>query len=307
VGGAVVEALVNRGISVRAATRKTNKITWTDQVQPVTFDFGDPNLHKAALDGISGLFLIAPPLDIEAPAKLMPFIDKAGEMRVKHIVFLSALSADLKEQNPLGIIERYLKKSGLGYTILRPNFFMENFSTGYVAPMIMSGEISLPAGDGKTSFISVGDIAEVAATIFQEKEKHYGVEYNLTGPEALSYGQVAAIISTLSVIRMTYHPISEGEMIEGARANGMPESAIRYMAALYSMVRKGLMAAVTDDVKKVTGKDPIGFAEFARRNSMLWMHRARLHDRRDRPLTAKDGLRHRRYQRPCGHRERGAA
>jgi uncharacterized protein YbjT (DUF2867 family) len=272
-GRAVVEALVSRGISVRAATRKTRNITWTDMVQPVTFDYANPSLHKAALDGISGLFLVAPPLDSDAPAKLIPFIDKAEEMSVKHIVFLSALSADLEEQNPLAIIELYLKglkKSGIEYTILRPNFFMENFSTGYAALMIKSGKISLPAGDGKTSFISVGDIAEAAATVFQEKERHYGAEYNLTGPEALSYGHVAAIISSLSVMRMTYHPISEAEMIEGARAGRMPDTAIQYMAALYSMVRRGLMATVTDDVKRVTGKDPIGFTEFARRNAMLW-------------------------------------
>ena len=68
-GSAVIEALVVGGINVRAATRKTTGIKWTKLVQPVVFDYEDPGLHKAALDGITGLFLIAPPLDFEAPAK----------------------------------------------------------------------------------------------------------------------------------------------------------------------------------------------------------------------------------------------
>ena len=130
-GNAVVEALVGRGLNVRAATRKTTRIKWTDQVQPVVFDYEDQGLHKAALDNISAVFLIAPPLDSQAPAKLIPFIDKAKEMGVGHVVFTSALKADSDEKNPLRIIEQHLMKSGLDYTILRPNFFMENFSTGW--------------------------------------------------------------------------------------------------------------------------------------------------------------------------------
>ena len=82
---------------MRAATRKT-RIKWTKLVQPVVFDYEDPGLHKAALDGITGLFLIAPPLDFEAPAKLIPFIDKAKEMRVEHVVFNSYLHADSDER-----------------------------------------------------------------------------------------------------------------------------------------------------------------------------------------------------------------
>ncbi len=154
-GHAVVKALVGRGLNVRAATRKTTRIKWTDRVQPVVFDYEDQSLHKAALDNMSALFLIAPPLDSQAPGKLIPFIDKAKEMGVGHVVFTSALKADSDEKNPLRIIEHHLMKSGLNWTILRPNFFMENFSTGFLAHMIANGGIWHAAGDAKTSFISV--------------------------------------------------------------------------------------------------------------------------------------------------------
>ena len=124
-------------------------------------------------------------------------------MGVEHVVFNAYLHADSDERNPLRIVEKHLAKSGLAYTILRPNFFMENFSTGFLAPMIAGGKIFIPAGDNKTSFISVSDIAKVTAAIFREKS--YGTEYNLTGPEALSYGEATKIISDVSGRAVTVH------------------------------------------------------------------------------------------------------
>ena len=271
VGSAVVRALVSRGIQVRAATRKTTKISWTDFIQPVRFDYEDAGLHRAALDEASGLFLVAPPLDLDAPAKLIPFIDKAREMGIKHLIFNSALGANANEQTPLRIIENHIIKSGIPYTILRPNFFMENFTTGRLAPMIAEGGIFLAAGDGQTSFISVDDIAEVAAVAFEKK--HYGAEYNLTGPEALSHGKVAATIFSVSGHTVTYHPLSEEEMIQGARDKGVTENAIKYLTHLYSAVRGGFAAIVTGDVKAVTGRAPISFKEFAKKNAGLWRMR----------------------------------
>ncbi len=263
-GKAVVETLVDSGINVRAATRHTTKIKWTDWVQPVVFDFEDRGLYRAALDGVSGVFLIAPPLDFQAPAKVIPFIDTAQEKGIRHVVFNSALKADSYEDNPLRLIERHLMKSGLNYAILRPNFFMENFSTGWAAPMIEKGEICMAAGDGKTSFISVIDIARVATVCFREKRS--GAEYNLTGPEALSHEDVARIISDVCGRTITYKSISEMEMMKGAREEGMPESAIEYLAGIFGLVRKGLLAETTGIVREVTGKPPISFKEFVQKN-----------------------------------------
>jgi len=271
-GNAVVEALLEKGLNVRAATRHTTKIKWTDRVRPVLFDYEDQGLHKAALDNVSGVFLIAPPLDYRAPEKLIPFIDKAKTMEVRHIVFNSAFKANSDEQNPLSIVEQYLMRSGLDFTILRPNFFMENFSTGWLGSMILSNSgMWLPADDAETSFISVADIARVVAVCFQERRS--GEQYNLTGNKALSYGEAARIISDVCGRTVTYNPISETEFREGARKQGLSENAIQYMAQLFALVRKGLMAEVTDTVRKVTGKIPISFNEFAEKTAHIWKMR----------------------------------
>ncbi len=94
-GNAVAETLVDSGINVRAATRHTTKIKKTERIQPVILDYEDQSLYKAALSGVSSVFLIAPPLDFNAPAKVIPFIDKAKEMGVGHVVFNSALESGL--------------------------------------------------------------------------------------------------------------------------------------------------------------------------------------------------------------------
>ena len=267
-GRAVTGALPEKGFNVRAATRETTRIKWTDRVRPILFDYEDPTLFRAALDNIQYVFLIAPPLDSQASAKLMPFIDKAAETGVIHIVFTSAMTVELDEKNPLRIIERHLMKSGLDYTILRPNFFMENFTSGWIAPMIASGKISVPAGDAGTSFISVEDIARVAAVCFEEKR--YGEECDLTGPESLTYGEAARIISDACGRTVNYVAMSEAEMVLHARQQGIPESAIGYMARLFEEVRTGRMADTTSVVREVTGKPPMSFKEFAEKNSDAW-------------------------------------
>jgi uncharacterized protein YbjT (DUF2867 family) len=267
-GRAVVTAIVSKGFDVKAGCTNPEKAEVTQGVDVVKVVYEEPVTVDAAIAGIHGLFLVAPPMDPKAPQKLNPIIDKAKATGVNHIVFNSALGVDQNEETPLRIIERHLMASGVNYTILRPNFFMENFSTGFIAPMIAEGEIYLAAANGKTSFISTYDIAEVTAVAF--KTEQYGIEYNLTGPEALDHDEVARIISDITGKNISYHAITEDAMLQGARDNGMPEGSAQYMAQLYSAVRNGWMAAVTEDVQKATGKAPIFFTEFAQRNTEYW-------------------------------------
>jgi len=267
-GRAVVSTLKNAGFNVRAAARNPSKLAATSGVEPVLFAYENQATHATALQDVDGLFLVAPPLDAEAPAKLNPVIDLAKTRGVRHIVFTSALGVDAVEQAPLRIVERHLMASGVPYTILRPNFFMENFSTGFLAPMLKQGGIFLAAADGKTSFISVTDIAGVVAVAFRKGLASR--EFNLTGPEALDHAAVAALISKVSGRRITYQSIPEEAMLSSLRGTGMPESAVQYVGALYSAVRAGHMAAVTNDVETVTGTKPTTFEAFAIQNKMAW-------------------------------------
>lgn len=263
-GRAVVAALKTRGVHVRAAARNLSKLAPDPGVEPVRFAYEDRSTHAVAVQGVDGLVLIAPPLDAEAPEKLNPVIDLAKAQGVRHVVLVSALGVDAVEQAPLRVIERHLMASGVPWTILRPNFFMENFSAGFLAPMVRQGVMALAAADGKTSFISVADIADVAAVALERGL--VSKELNLTGPEALDHATVATILSKVIGKPVAYRAIPEEAMLDATRATGMPESAVQYLGVLYRAVRAGHAAAVTRDVETVTGRKPITFEEFARRN-----------------------------------------
>ena len=201
---------------------------------------------------------------------LNPELERRKNVRVnRHIAFVSAFGANQNEQAPLRVAEHLVMNSGVPYTILRPNFFMENFSDGFLADGIRSqNAIYLAAGDGKTSFISVHDIAAAVLAAFQKSLGEQ--EFDLTGPAALDHAEAAQIISEASGLPIVYHSLSEEQMIAGARAQGMPEPAIGYLAALYGVVRGGFAAAVTSDFEEVIGRTPIGFREFARANAGAW-------------------------------------
>jgi uncharacterized protein YbjT (DUF2867 family) len=216
-----------------------------------------------------GLLLMSPSLDSEASEKLAPVIACAKSLGVQHIVFISAFGVNYAEQAPLRIVEHLVMDSGVPYTILRPNFFMENFSEGFLAGGIKGQNgIFLAAGDGKTSFISVRDIAASVVAAFRTPLA--GREFDLTGPEALNHAEIAKIIGEVSGRPVAYHALTEEQMIAGARSIGMPEAAVVYLGVLYGVVRAGYAAGVTFDVETVTGRKPIRFRSFAELAAPAW-------------------------------------
>lgn len=255
-GRSVVKALLDRDFQVIGGSRNPTTANFPSNVKTAQVIFEDIKTMEAALQDVNGLFLISPPGDMEAHTKLIPIIDLAKTVGVERIVLSTYLGLDADDEVPLRKVELHLIASGIKYTILRPNFFMENFWG-----MIDTGRISLAAGDGKVSFISAIDIAEVAAIAFQGDID--GQEFNLTGPEALNHTEVASILSKATGKDIIYQSLTEDEMINGLRSFGMPESYIQYLATLYRLVRDGhyLASLITDDVQRVTQKNPITLTE----------------------------------------------
>ena len=170
----------------------------------IHLDYAESSTISPALEGISPLVLMAPPLDANAPALLGPVVKAAKGAGVRHVVLISAFGVDHNEQAPMRIVEHLVIDSGVPYTILRPNFFMENFSSCFLAHSIREQHaIYLAAGDGKTSFISVEDIA--AAVTAALKQSLTGKEFDITGPAALDHSEVAKMISEASGNIVVYH------------------------------------------------------------------------------------------------------
>ncbi|MDJ0762401.1 MAG: SDR family oxidoreductase [Myxococcota bacterium] len=272
VGSQVLASLLEQNVSVRAATRQPEaQRALTDRGVPVVrLDFDDPSTFDGALDGIKKIFLCAPPGDVAPEQKLNLFVDAANKHGVSHIALMTAMDVDQDEDIGLRKVERHVEKSGIGYTFIRPNWFMQNFSAGMMLPSILeSSGIFLPAGEAKTSFVDTWDIAEIAVRALTE-DGHASAEYTVTGGQALTYGEVAAIISEAAGKEVQYHPISDEQAAQGLAEAGFGPDQIQFMLGLFSMVKQGYTERVVDDVNKVLGRPPGDFANFAKQNAAAW-------------------------------------
>ncbi|HRV96460.1 MAG TPA: NAD(P)H-binding protein, partial [Anaerolineae bacterium] len=167
VGSALVKFLVEKGEQVKAATRHPADYPPTGNVEPVALDFERPDTYASALVGVDRVFAITKTADIHADKTLNPLIDQAKAAGVAHIILMTAMGVDqAPEDVPIRRVELHLINSGVDYTILRPNWFMQNFSPGFLLPMIQQGgTFYLAADDTKTSLIDARDIAAVAAAV----------------------------------------------------------------------------------------------------------------------------------------------
>lgn len=264
-GREVVKQLRAAGHTVHGATRAPERLPGS-----VLFDWTRPDTWRSAIGTARQVFLTARPLDIAAAAILPDFIDRCGEAGVEHVVFSSAFGTDEQPAGPLGLVESYLRYSGLAWTILRPNFFMENFSHGWLLPEIATqGTITLAAGDGRTSFISVVDVAAVAAAVLAERALR-GDVHDLTGGDALSHTAVAAKLTKASQRPVNYVPIEPLAMRERGRRAGLPGGQLEYLMIMYRQVRAGKAAKVQPTVSRLLGRKPIAFADFAAANATAW-------------------------------------
>ncbi len=253
-GSDIYRALTAANINAKAASRSSKSV---DGMETVLFDYEKPETYQNAIANIDTVVLIAPSLDPVSDKKMMPFIDVLDKSEVKYVILISALGIDANKEAPLYKMEEYIKTKDLNYVFLRPNFFMENFTRGFLKVSIESQKaMYLAAADGKTSFISTLDISEAAATVIRDFEKYKGKIFNLTGNQAFDHAEVAQLLTKAKNEEIKYIPISAAEMKQGALDMGMPESMADMMLGLYSATSAGYMEPIHDDFTKLTGKQP---------------------------------------------------
>jgi len=264
VGSALVKFLVEKGEQVKAATRHPADYPPTGNVEPVALDFERPDTYASALVGVDRVFAITKTADIHADKTLNPLIDQAKAAGVAHIILMTAMGVDqAPEDVPIRRVELHLINSGVDYTILRPNWFMQNFSPGFLLPMIQQGgTFYLAADDSKTSLIDARDIAAVAAAVLTE-EGHAGQEYTLTGGEAFTYSEAAAILSEAANREINYVAIDDGAFRDALASAGWGPEQVGFFADLFYIVRQGWVAPVLPTVTNILGREPITLQQYA--------------------------------------------
>lgn len=267
-GSDVVRQLAATGTRFRALARNPDKAAALKLpgVEIVRGDLAQPDSLAPALKGIDRLFMLSSPVpnQVELETNLLNAAKKAG---VRHVVKFSAMTAspDVPARFPRahGLIEQKVRESGLAWTFLRPTFFMQNLLG--LAGMVRQGTIYQPAGQSKASFIDTRDIAAVAVQALTNNG-HEGKVYDLTGPELLSYADIADILSGVLGRPVEYQDIPPAAARQAMIEMGIPEWNADGINELLDQMRAGQYARITTNVHDVGRKAPTTLAQFAREN-----------------------------------------
>jgi uncharacterized protein YbjT (DUF2867 family) len=265
IGRDVAKRLSEKGLSVRAGVRDQAKARkqFGSNIALTPFDFENEKTFSRALEGVEKVFLL-PPLLPNQLEVMNAFVDAAKCAGIRHIVKLSAIGVDDDTQPTAvkwhGANEQRIRESGLAFTFLRPNSFMQNFFT-YFPPR--NGAIYLPWGNGTASFVDTRDIASVAVKVLTS-DGHEETAYTLTGPATLGIAEVAQILSEVTGREFKYVDVPEAAAREGMLQAGVPRWQVDLVMDLHAVNKQNRWNTVTSDIEKVTGTRPTDFAQFAR-------------------------------------------
>lgn len=253
-GRRITRRLRDAGRTVRTASR-----TGGD----VRVDLDEPATWPAALDGVGAAYVLEPRMQSteEGRRRLPRFVAAAAAAGVRRLVMLSAPGAEGNEGHPLWPAEQAVTSAGPQWTIVRPNWFAQNFSEAFWLPGILAGSLRLPTGDGATAFVDAEDIADVA-TAALTGDGHHGRAYVLTGPRAVTFGEATALIAAATGRPVRHVDISPEDFTRAQLADGVPEGAARQLTAIYVAIRDGRAAALADGVQRALGRPPRPFEDY---------------------------------------------
>ena len=255
-GRRVADRLRAVGATVRTAARAG---------ADVRFDWDDPATWDAALTDATALYLVPPTLRLDHAPVTTALLDRAEAAGVAHVTLLSASGVEhAPPEAALRAIELdLLARDRLTQAIVRPGWFMQNFSEGYFAPSIAAeGVVSAPTGDGAEAFVDADDIAAVVVATLRDPSSHTGAEYTLSGPAAITFAEAAELLSRAAGRPIAHVDTPVEEWVAATVATGIPEAYARMLATLLGNVREGRGTAVDDAVERVTGRPARSFAEY---------------------------------------------
>jgi uncharacterized protein YbjT (DUF2867 family) len=266
----IVKLLSRRGVPCRALVRTPEKGSMLSGLRGVEIAYGDfaqPETLAPALNGIDKALLISS-ADPRLPELQGNFIQAAKRAGVPYIVKFSGAwamgGADLREWRFAhwhAEAEKLLEDSGLAFTHLQPNQFMQVYLR-FQPSIAAQGKFFAACKDSKVSPVDVRDIASVAAAVLTGSG-HEGKSYVLTGSEALTYSEVAEKLSTAIGKKVTYVDVPLAQAKKAMADGGAPDWFVEGQMEQYQVRLKGYQSAVTSVVSEVTGKQPITFDEFA--------------------------------------------
>ena len=266
IGGAVAEQLRAGGPAPRLVVRDPSRAPeWADDVAVATY--GDQRAATAALAGVDVLLMVSASESADRLAQHRTFIDAAAAAGVRHVVYTSFLGAAQDAVFTLArthwATEEHLRASGMGFTLLRDSFYAD-----FLPDLAVDGVIAGPAGTGRVGAVARADVARSATAVIRGLvaggRRHDGAAsavYELTGPEALTLGEAAAIITETTGRPTAYREQTLEEAYASRSVYGAPDWEVDAWVSTYTAIASGCLDRVTDDVERLTGRRPLGLAE----------------------------------------------
>jgi uncharacterized protein YbjT (DUF2867 family) len=261
-GGRVARLL---GGGTRLVVRDTSRAPALGS-EVVTASYSDFDAVRQALAGADVVFMVS---GAEAPDRVAQhrnFVDAAVAAGVGHLVYTSFVGAAPDAVFTLGrdhwATEEHIRASGLPYTFLRDNLYAD------FLPM-MAGEdgvIRGPAGDGRAALVAQDDIAAAAVAVLRSFPSHAGRTYDMTGPAAITLTEAAATVSEVTGRAVRFHDETLDEAYASRAVYGAPGWQVEAWVSTYTSIASGELAAVSDDVRLLTGHPPMSLRELLTRN-----------------------------------------
>lgn len=268
-GSRTAAQLIAAGHRVRAASRRAQSIPGAE---PVAFDWYQPAGHAAALDGVDRVYLLPPIGDADPMAVMLPFLRRARAAGVQRAVLLS--SSAIPEGGPaVGMVHRSLGDLFEQWTVLRPSWFMQNFTGMHAHAHSIREEnlIRTATGDGRVGFVDAEDIAAVAVHALTD-QRSPNTDLVLTGPETLSYDNVAALVTEVSG-RLVDHRHLSYEQMRDHLATMVPPDFAAILTGMERAIAEGAEDRTTDTVQRLTGRPAHTLREVLERELIASMKR----------------------------------
>lgn len=219
------------------------------------FDFLDSSTFPQAFEGVSKVFFVRPPQLANPKVDMLPFLKYAQKQHIEQIVFISLFGVEKNKRTPHHQIENMIEELNLPYTFIRPSFFMQNLNTTHSEDIVKNHDLFIPAGKSRTSFIDTRDIAEVAG-IALLNDKYLHQKLNITGPSALTYYEIAEIMTKVLGVKITYSKPSLLKFRKTMLQRGLKKDFVNVMVMLYLITQLGNAKTVTDETAKILGHAP---------------------------------------------------
>ncbi|WP_330476379.1 SDR family oxidoreductase [Terrabacter sp. C0L_2] len=261
-GGLVARDLADRGVRQRLLVRDVTRAPDLPGSVAAQCTYRDGDAARAALEGVETLFMVSAAENEDRLAEHRAFVDAAAAAGVHHVVYVSffgaAPDATFTLARDHAATEEHLRASGMSWTFLRDNLYLE-----FIDQMVGDdGLLRGPAGEGRAAVVAHADIARAAVAVLLDPASHVGATYDLTGPEALTFAEMARTVSEVTGRDVRFHDESVEEAYASRAAYGAPDWQVDAWVSTYTAVAAGELDGVSGDGERLTGRRPTSLRDY---------------------------------------------